>query len=904
MLTVTHLKGLSSSVSNYLQKGLQSTDGIAEYYGSNSEDNFWIGGLADEFGLTGRPVDDQIFQDLLNAQLPDGSRPEQMHESARRLGEDFTFSAPKSVSIAALALDKHELLEDHNFAVMQALEFVQQKIVYARRGKGGLEREDAPAVAIACFRHVDARPVHGVVAPDLHSHCILPNTGKRADGTIGGIKIDGGERFDLIKLADSIYKSQLAERLRARGIALRETKNGFEIKSITDDVIADWSPRKQQIDKLLAERGADRQNSSAALRQWANLMSREAKDVPPEVYTNYWKNIARQQNLYVEQGLSTGYLSPDQIAENALQHLSERQSVFRQPELLAQALSLGSAYFDKKNIEQAVGIVMQKQGIGLEHDRLVTFQHAAENAYILDFAKQSMGQESAILARTDLEPFIRTQEMIQGFSYSDDQRRAIQHLLTSPDAIQTLVGAAGSGKTTALDAIAKAAQMSNIQVVGLAPSHAAKDALGSSLGIQTGTLAGWLQNPQGADKPRLIIVDEAGMVGSQDMAGLFASLGEKDRVLLVGDPKQLSPVSAGQPFADLLLDRPDAPALGEIRRQNNDEQRKIATLYSQGKGREAADALLAFSTEVEPEDLIQGAAQAYLNSDGTKVLLASKRATVDALNQEIKQQIHADHVPDATIKTVTKIAQSKAERERMSSYKVGSHIRKNNQVMQIKSVNSETQQITMTSGEVLDKPWDSGWQSCEVDELELYAGDLLLVNDNLQVMVEGDKVNLKNGTELEVYSANHEVIQVRLPNGKIGEVQTDQALPISYGWAKTVHRSQGQTVDSVVICDDGMAGASIGYVASSRQRESLQILTSDQESLAERLSGWADHAPMTPTDESASRMQEARNAGRTAAIQQMQKRKAANSSKSYQQHASQPLPAPAAPEPVYTVLKP
>jgi len=872
MLTVTHLKSSADAISKYLHNGLSGdeSEALASYYGTDSEATFWIGGLADDLGLTGQPVDEAIFQAMLDGTLSDGTGPDQVHGKDRRLGEDFTFSAPKSVSIAALALGQTDLMEDHNAAVVKALEFVQERIIFARRGKGGEIRENSPKVAIAAFRHIDARPVNGIVAPDLHSHCIIPNIGKRADGTIGGIQVDMGERADLIKLADAVYKAELADRLKQRGIALRSTKNGFEIASINDATIEDWSPRKKQIDALLKEMGNDRSTASAAQRQWANLSTREGKTQTqtPEEYTRYWREMGQAYGLTIRYAIPDQPApTPDDLAANAMNHLSERGAVFRQPELQAQALLLGCAHHGRATMEQAVESVAGQYAINLEHDRMTTHQHAASAEYIRELAWATQGTVTPLADLHRLPAILAQQEGMQGFQYSQDQRKALTQILSGQDAIQTLVGAAGAGKTTAMAGIAKAAQDAGLQVIGLAPSHTAKDALAGSLGIEAGTLAGWLQSPIAAKGPRLIVLDEAGMVDTQSMAGLFASLGEQDRLLLVGDPKQLSPVAAGQPFAELLEQRPDTPVLGEIRRQHDAEQRRIATLYSQGRGAEAAQALLGFAYEVEQEQLIETASQAYIAAQGSKVLLASRNATVQALNSTIAQRLHGDRPADTAVATIRKASMTKAQRERVSSYQVGSIIAKKGEVRRIDKVEGE--QITTQRGETITRPWERGWDLVEAEALDLWAGDPVLATDTLTLTVDGKPVTVRNGTVLTVMGAGPDGgAALTLPDGRIGLTDPRHAVPLAYGWARTVHKSQGSTVDHAIVVDDGITGASLGYVATSRQRESLTILTADKASLATRLSEWAQHAPMTPTQSSAGRLVQAQREGAAYAQKQ------------------------------------
>jgi len=879
MLTVMHLKNSADAISKYLKNGLteaDDTEAIAQYYGTDNS-TFWVGGLADDFNLTGQPVDDETFQAMLNGTLPDGTGPAQMHERNRRMASDFTFSAPKSVSILALAMGKTELIEDHNFAVVKALEAVQERLIYARRGKGGLEHEYAPRVAIAVFQHIDSRPVQGLTAPDLHSHAIIPNIGRRADGTLGGIQVDMGDHADLLHWADAVYKSTLAGLLRKRNIALRPIDNGFEIASIDRATIEAWSPRKEQIDALLKSKGTDRASASAGMRQWANLLTREKKEGQSRAeYIRHWQEMAKAQGLRVSYALPSDSPppSPKDIAANAFNHLAERQDVFRQPALQTQALLLGCAHHDREALERAAQDIADQNGIALEGERLTSYQHVASNAYILGLERQCRDTVTPLTTLDRLSGILTEQEARQGFQFSADQREAIRSIATSKDAVQLMIGAAGAGKTTSMSAICQIAKDAGVHVVGLAPSHVAKEALAASLKIEGETLAKWLQSPKPAKGPRLIVLDESGMVSTSDMAALFASLAPQDRLLLVGDARQLAPISAGQPFAELLEQRPDAPMLGEVRRQHDIKQREIATLYSQGRGQEAARLLLDFAQEIGKDQLIEAAAQAYISAEGSKVLLTSKNATVNALNSAIAQRLHGDTPSIAAVATVRKLQMTKPQRERMSSYPVGATITKLGEVRRIEHVEGNT--VTTNRGETLTNLWDKGWDVCEVEALDLWEGDPVLATSTMTLLVDGKPTMVRNGTVLTVMGAGPDGgAALVLPDGRVGFTDPYHAVPLAYGWARSIHRSQGSTVDHAIVVDDDLKGDRLSYVASSRQRLTLTVLTADKASLADRLADWGATAPMTPARGSENRLAVARQESITYAQKQAAHRRQA-----------------------------
>ena len=877
MLHVTHLKSSGSAVAKYLKEGqeLSQGDDAADYYGT--ADSYWLGGLADDLGLTGAEVDPSVLAEMLEGTLPDGTQPDQLQlHKGRRLGEDCTFNAPKSVSLAALAWGDQRVIAAHDAAVQNALTFVQDRLIYARRGKGGEVREDSPRVAIAIHRHIDARPVAGFVAPHLHSHCVIPNIGKRADGSLGGVQVDMGENGDLVKLAGAIYRAKLAESLRNLGIGLRPSVDGFEIATIDDETISRWSPRKEQIDRALAARGTDRAHSTEAQRQAANLATRQAKDSiepPPEGWPAIWGQAAGELGFTpCYETLAEPDASPMQCAQNALDHTTERAAVFRAPALQAETLRLGCAWYDADTLTNAHVQVAQDACIQVQGQRLTTDQHVASAAYILETVEHGRGTAAPMMNGVSVASWLAAREARQGFAYSADQAAAIRLLVQSRDRISALVGAAGSGKTTAMSAISAAFQG---EVLGLAPSHAATAALRESIG-RADTLAAFLSRQSASDKPRLIILDESGMVSTRDMAGLLASLGGQDRLLLVGDPKQLSPVSAGVPFAE-ILERHHAPILSEIRRQQDPAQRRVATLYAQGRGREAAEALMEFVTQTDDLDgAIKRAARAYLEAGDDAVCLASCRATVDTLNERIRDTIRQNCPPSAsvTITAAQPVPLTIAQRERASTYEPGATVQRvkgTGRGTQAKVDKVEDGKVILSIGETVSLADMSEWTVLEVFQLDLAVRDRLLVTGDLVALdAAGAKQKLKNGTDLVVQAVTLGGIEVATAKGKRLVIPlSNDALPLAHGWARTVHKAQGQTAGTAIIVDDGMTGARLGYVATSRQRTSLRIFSSDPESLSERISGWGQTAPLTPMDgQAAARMARAQAAGRAYAEQQ------------------------------------
>ncbi len=268
------------------------------------------------------------------------------------------------------------------------------------------------------------------------------------------------------------------------------------------------------------------------------------------------------------------------------------------------------------------------------------------------------------LARTDVGPTValRVIERVarrpddDGRVLADDQVAALTAVAVSGRTVDVLVGPAGAGKTTAMNALRRAweAEHGTGSVVGLAPSAAAAQVLADDLGIATENTAKWLHDhtTQGLSlrAGQLVIVDEASLAGTLTLDRITshaADVGAK--VLLVGDWAQLAAVDAGGAFGLLVRDRDDAPELVDARRFHHEWERRaslglragdttvIDTYQDHGRIHDGdTDAMLDAAYNAWLDDLAAGR---------SSVLIAETTETVTALNTRARlDRIIAGHV--------------------------------------------------------------------------------------------------------------------------------------------------------------------------------------------------------------------------------------------------------------------
>jgi hypothetical protein len=240
----------------------------------------------------------------------------------------------------------------------------------------------------------------------------------------------------------------------------------------------------------------------------------------------------------------------------------------------------------------------------------------------------------------------------------DDQAAALLAIATSGRTLDLLVGPAGTGKTTTLRALAAAwtSLYGTGSIVGLAPSSAAAEVLGSSLDVPAETLAKWLHDHPtgGLTAGQLVIVDEASLAGTISLDRVAAAAAEAGaKVLLVGDPSQLGAVDAGGALALLARHRPAHPRLEDVRRfthrweatatvQLRDGNMSALDLYgAQGRLRDG--------TTEEMVDAAYTGWRADLADGKRSLLIAPTRDLASALNSRARADRAASGHVDATV---------------------------------------------------------------------------------------------------------------------------------------------------------------------------------------------------------------------------------------------------------------
>ncbi len=327
MLSIYTLKS-ASDASKYYSQG--------DYYtGSNLENSLWLGKGSALLDLEGM-VNPIVFEKLLKGHLPNGVVMIQVQKGEHhRPGYDLTFSAPKSVSLLALAAGNKEVLEAHRAAVQEVLLKIERDYAGVRDKTNGITRpEKVDNLIMALFEEYDSRAGD----PQLHHHCVIMNIVQRMNGEWRTLYFDEVYRDKL--LLGLAYRSALAKNLMALGYELVFKQGGlFEIKGVPEGMIQHFSKRRAEIKTWLEEH----QLSGGLASKIANFETREAK-VATELETRQarWLHESHKTafsfdtlNAVVQEASIRGpvalpdlALLVDQAVELAIQHCAERNPTF------------------------------------------------------------------------------------------------------------------------------------------------------------------------------------------------------------------------------------------------------------------------------------------------------------------------------------------------------------------------------------------------------------------------------------------------------------------------------------------------------------------------------------------------------------------------------------------------
>ncbi len=291
MLSIGALSSAAQGASYYERDGYYAKDD-PEHRAASA----WAGKGAEELGLRG-PVDADTFRQVLEGRVPDGSETRlgkrgKDGEITHRPGRDLTFSAPKSVSLAALVGGDRRIVEVHDKAVAATLAWIEKNAAETRMkdpDTGHMIRAGNQKTVVATFRHDTSRNLD----PQLHTHAVLANMVQGGDGkwrSMANEKLYGSKM-----LLGALYRSELAAGLARLGYGIEKTHadGRFEVAGVSREVVEAFSSRRAEIEAAMEERGLGAPGDNPRIAERAALMTRAKKrDIDRDELRSVWQRQA------------------------------------------------------------------------------------------------------------------------------------------------------------------------------------------------------------------------------------------------------------------------------------------------------------------------------------------------------------------------------------------------------------------------------------------------------------------------------------------------------------------------------------------------------------------------------------------------------------------------------------
>jgi conjugative relaxase-like TrwC/TraI family protein len=649
-----------------------ATDHEAYLSGHGESPGRWYGAGAASLGLQGE-ASVAGFQAMFEGRDPTtGELLGRPHGRTAVPAFDVVLRPTKSVSILYGLGDPATggaVLQAHHAGIREAVGYLDGHLG-ARRGHGGVQHVSGQGLLAVGFDHRTSREGD----PLLHTHLVVANRVQGPDGR--WTALDGRDLYWHRLAADAIYRATYQRELvRTLGVEWTpaDVHGNRELQGVPEDLVRSFSKRTDQIDQAVQELAADGRERTPRLVKWAVQATRKPKEheAPDTLYDRWRREAAergvdpdtvvrevtgrtpnRQQDWTVSDAVTGGLF--DHLAGS--DGLTSTASTFARPDVLV-AIGAGlvgtgraelEALADRFLAERAVSVVADR---ALEERRWSTPELLAVEQRLVVAATARTGEQTARVSHQAVRDALAAYP-----TAGIDQQAMVRDLCQGGQGVALVVGRAGTGKTFALGIARHAWQLDGYRLLAAAPTGIATMSLQGEGFEEVATcdrLLGDLDCGREQLDPRaVLVVDEAGMVGSRKLTRLLQHAERAQaKVVLVGDDRQLAAIDAGGGFRALRL-RLGASELTENRRQQQAWEREALDLVRSGLVEEAVAAYQAHDRVVAADSkpaatlaLLQDWWAAYQEAERDPaqevIVLAARRAEVDRLNSACQELLAA-----------------------------------------------------------------------------------------------------------------------------------------------------------------------------------------------------------------------------------------------------------------------
>lgn len=805
--------------------------------------------------LVGRRTDGELVEGKKYSRerlLPVDRRTNERKWSTPIGSYDFTVSPAKSISVAytfGSDVERAKIFNAHTEAAREAVAYIASEVGQARLGDGGKDGFEPGHVAWVEFSHYSTRPISVSVEngemkveakdkqpgdPDLHTHFVIPNGVFCDSGRVGSLDTAAIQGF--LFEADGYYQARLGQRLRDAGFDVRlDERTGSAQMTVIPQEICDLFSKRRLAGEALAQKMtrdvgenwdelSEGQRAGRIDRATKNFRERKNSKDDGAGDLKDWKQQAEDAGWQIPKsfeliGPTPAPLTLEQRHQNAYEvalpwladKLEHRAVVPHWDLRLAALRGLVHAGTDGLDDIRSVTTLMREQGVmqygertplvwGQETDKrytsVTTGLHESDEKEFVRLAQAAAHDKTGAIQPWLLKHMIETSGLDFTDTHGRTQRSAIERLGTGGK-FGVVVATAGAGKTTSLRPLVAAWKEMGRGVWGASLASRQTDDLVDA-GIKSTNLWAFpvmMTKIKDGDiklnENSVLAIDELGLLGTRQGLELLRYREQFGfQIVALGDDKQCQSIQAGAiiGLSRRALGAEQVPEILTTKRQVSDREKEIVRLLRDGNAAEALN---------------------MKRSDGTAEMVFGGRAGVLKRVAEIYgQRLQA-----------TGAAPSISAPTNFDAHQVGEAVRK---------------QLGRTSG--IDLRATDGER---IYQLQLAAGDRVRLFQSTKADVGKSKPRAigRNGDIMDVLSLDKSGARLRnTKNGKEGDVRWSD-LPnangrvlLAYGYASTIHTSQGSTATEHIFALPSGSGAitgATGYTASTRHREVAYLVTSE-----------------------------------------------------------------------------
>ena len=765
----------SGAVSNYHKK---------ESY-HKEVDGEWGGKLADKLNLHGK-IKDKDFKEIIG-------------KDKKNAGSDFTFSMPKSASIAMYLSPelKKIIMQSHEKSVNSALKYIEDNLLEYRTKKDGIiKAHDTDKMLYSKFDHMFSRDLD----PQTHTHVFIHN---RVYGENGKkYALDARKLYRNKHLLGHLYRNEMNKLLQEKGIKtiVTDEKNGFyEIDGITKEQRDKFSKRRNTIVAEVKKRGWNIKNLRVTSQ--ISLETRKIKAKKNEVgmeriIRNWRENFAKAGIKLENLKKIKGFKKLDTEGINKL--FNDKTY-----EIFQKSLGISEIHYKKHllkaGLKYGVTIDDVDKYIKIKSKELiqgtVKYQkyYTSFEAYDLEkriLEKIEGGKNNAIeLSEKTKQVFINTADKL---GFSKGQESAFLNIVKTKDMYSAIQGYAGVGKTYMLDFVRRTYEHDGWKVRGMAFQGKAAKELSKGAKIDSSTIHSFLKNYKETiiEKKELWVVDESSTIDNSLLHKLQVKVEEgngKIKVVFVGDKKQLQPIGIGNAFTQALEGKSfqNVSYMEEILRQKSD----------------------------------------ILRNAVYEVLKGNTKKAMELLDKNIHEHSDRNTRHDKIVDKYLELKQTKKD------------------TLIITGFNADRIDINERAHKKLFKRRFG--KSFEIDDNKSLR-KIKINNGEKIIFLQNNKwLNVKNGTLATIKSIEKNLITVEDNDSKeIISFNPKKYNHFDYGYCVTTHKSQGATVDRTILNinteQKNINSLNKLYVDLSRAKYGVDIFVNKKSEIADSFQKWQE----------------------------------------------------------------